>query len=538
MTRCLIITPTRELAAQCVGMHNSLGRFTELRASLIVGGSKNSKFQATELRTRPDTVVCTPGRLLDHITNSPGVHLDDIEFLVLDEADRLLQLGFTDEVMEIVNACPIRRQTLLFSATMNTKVDDLVKLSLKRPVRIAISSNPNKSLEVAPRLTQEFIRIRPSYGKCREAILLSVLTRNFKTRTIVFFDTKSAAHRFFIIGGLCGIKCAQIHGNLTQVQRLEALEAFRNQEVDILMATDVAARGLDINGVETVINFEMPPVESYIHRIGRTARAGRRGRSCTLISEHRRPIMKTVIRDAKEKMQNGNESGLIQSRTVPPNVIKYFNEKVSSLEAHIKEVIAAETVAKLDRLAEMEVQRAENIIKHHDEIKSRPVKQWPTSKIKQEPPVPKKELKKEGTGYHNMTRKKRRAREARESLEVYQKEMNEKMKEKGQKAKNIEDTCAQSARATKKELKAKRLVKFEELTPKKKKKTLVSKDSIGDSSLFQLETVCFSEKGEKTKGSNIIKSQYHFRGFDPTKKLGKKKGSGKFKSKSKFKRKK
>lgn len=187
--------------------------------------------------------------------------MDDVEFLILDEADRLLDLGFQDEVHEIVKACPTERQTMLFSATMSTKVDDLIQLSLKRPVRISATdrTKAGNGVEVAPRLEQEFVRIRAgNEGVNREGMLLALLTRTFKSRTIVFFDTKIAAHRLMIVCGLCGIKCAELHGNLTQVQRLEALEAFREGSVDVLLCTDLAARGLDISGVGAVINFEMP----------------------------------------------------------------------------------------------------------------------------------------------------------------------------------------------------------------------------------------------------------------------------------------
>jgi len=190
-----------------------------------------------------------------------------------------LYRGFQEEVHAIVKACPTERQTLLFSATLGTKVDDLIKLSLKRPIRIRVSDKHRNNqlgdmndseIEVANRLEQEFIRIRPgNEGIKREAILLALLTRTYTSRTIVFFDTKSTAHRMMIICGLCGLKCAELHGNLTQVQRLEALESFREGEVSILLATDLAGRGLDIPGVDAVINFEMPTqIESYVHRIG------------------------------------------------------------------------------------------------------------------------------------------------------------------------------------------------------------------------------------------------------------------------------
>jgi len=239
-SQAVILTPTRELAAQCLGMMTTLAQFTKLQATLIVGGAKNVNAQAAELRSRPDVIVATPGRLLDHVLNSPGVTLQDVEFLVLDEADRLLDLGFQEEVHEIVRACPIQRQTLLFSATMNTKVDDLVRLSLKRPVRVRIS-NTNEKNQVAPRLEQEFVRVRAgNEGINREGMLLALLTRTFTGQTIVFFDTKATAHRLMILCGLCGIHCTELHGNLTQPQRLTALEDFRQGHVDVLLATDLA----------------------------------------------------------------------------------------------------------------------------------------------------------------------------------------------------------------------------------------------------------------------------------------------------------
>ena len=241
-TKALIMTPTRELAAQCLGMLSTFAQFTKIRAVLVVGGSKNVRAQAAELRTRPEIVVATPGRLLDHVTNSTGFTLQDVEFLVLDEADRLLDLGFQDEVHEIVKMCPeARRQTLLFSATMNTKVDDLVNLSLKKPVRVDISDKKKKGgqkgVEVAPRLEQEFVRIRSgNEGLNREGILLALLTRTFQKQTIVFFDTKLTAHRLMILCGLCGIKCTELHGDLTQQQRLTALDEFSTGKVDVLVS--------------------------------------------------------------------------------------------------------------------------------------------------------------------------------------------------------------------------------------------------------------------------------------------------------------
>ena len=221
-SKVLILTPTRELAAQCLSMFLAVSRFTGLTASLVVGGSKNVQAQAAELRKRPDFIVATPGRMNDHIANARGFSLDDVAVLVLDEADRLLDLGFADEVMEIVKACPKKRQTMLFSATFTTKVAELEALSMSRPVRVKASSTaPGGKVEVAPRLVQEFVRVRSGNEANRPAILLSLLHRSFPRRVIVFFDTKKAAHEMCIAAGLCGMKVSEMHGDLTQTQRLE-----------------------------------------------------------------------------------------------------------------------------------------------------------------------------------------------------------------------------------------------------------------------------------------------------------------------------
>ena len=569
--KCIILTPTRELAAQCLGMIVTLAQYSNIRASLIVGGAKNVQSQASELRTRPEIVVATPGRLLDHITNSAGVTLEDVEFLVLDECDRLLQLGFQEEVHEIVKACPSERQTLLFSATLNTKVDELVKLSLKRPVRFKITGkqqSDSAEVEVAERLEQEFVRVRTgNEGINREGILLGLLTRTYTSRSIVFFDTKAQAHRMMILCGLCGIKCAELHGNLTQVQRLTALEEFRKGDVDILLATDLAARGLDIDRVHSVINFEMPSqVETYVHRIGRTARRGRAGKSCTLIGEGRRHLMKDVIKDAEEKVKRNSgdsskgvvQSGIIRSRTIPQGVVAHFAAKIKSLESHVEEVYQAEAIAKMDRLAEMEVMKAQNLIEHADEIKSRPQREWFASNqqksLTKEAMSEKARLiaEKVGTGTHRMTRKKRRAREAKEDLLRAQAEQKEEAEEKGRRAKPVvtDKVIKTTARAAKRENQRQKINEREtsvddddrklirKHNAKTKRKGAFASDSLGDSALFEEERVAFSKK---TKGGEEARpSTYSFRGFDPAKDGTKvnKRGVHKFKSKSKYKRRK
>jgi ATP-dependent RNA helicase DDX27 len=246
----------------------------------------------TRFLTRLLLQICTPGRMLDHLRNSPSVSLDDLDVLVLDEADRLLDLGFQEEIEELVKYCPLSRQTLLFSATMTSRVEDLVKMSLKRPVRVRICGGSageagagSGSISFAPRLVQEFVRVRSSTGatvtgsadipgssgvdqEVVEAMLLALVCRSFNQQCIVFFEMKRNAHRFCALLTLLKVKAAELHGDVTQAQRYMALERFRTQQVDVLVATDVAARGLDIPGVQTVINAEMPRnLSIYVHRV-------------------------------------------------------------------------------------------------------------------------------------------------------------------------------------------------------------------------------------------------------------------------------
>jgi ATP-dependent RNA helicase DDX27 len=585
-TRAIILTPTRELAAQCLGMFSTLTSFTKLRASLVVGGTKNVSAQAAELRARPDFIIATPGRLLDHITNSVGFSLEDVEFLILDEADRLLDLGFSDEIMEIVKACPVVRQTLLFSATMNTKVDDLIRLSLKNPVRVRITDQKHISLgtngstivtsnniEVAPRLEQEFVRIRASNeGVNREGALLALLTRTYKTQVICFFDTKAIAHRMMILAGLCGIRCAELHGNLTQPQRLQALEDFRCGNVDVLLATDLAARGLDIDRVQAVINFEMPSqLATYVHRIGRTARAGRGGRSCTLIGEGRRYLMKALMKESYHKKNastnpivTASEStigatGVIRTRAIPIAVIAHFAAKIQILEPHYEEVLQAETVARMDRLAEMEVTRAQNLIEHADEIKQRPQREWFASSADKQRSAAKAEtasketnrrsaadMEKAPIGMHRMTRKKRRAREVREAMEQEKSEETEE----NQQPWRVNVSSIKSDVRKQKRLQAELRhgqsgicindLDVKEQRKQKKISGIASGDAAGDSNLFGEEKDSFSSKkgspSQRTQEESAAKSSYKFVGYNPDKKLGKKKSHKAFKSKSKYRR--
>ena len=217
-------------------MTERLAQFTSMRAALVVGGL-SANVQAASLRTRPEIVVATPGRLIDHVRNSHGVGLEDLAALVLDEADRLLEMGFLEEIREIVRHCPKRRQTLLFSATLTSGVEDLAEFSMRKPARLSadqIGTTPGT-------LTEEVLRLRPGAAAMKEAHLLALVTRTFTKRVIIFSRTKQQAHRLKIILGLSGIRAAELHGDLTQTMRLAALEEFRVGDASHLVATDVVA---------------------------------------------------------------------------------------------------------------------------------------------------------------------------------------------------------------------------------------------------------------------------------------------------------
>ncbi|EUC66835.1 ATP-dependent RNA helicase DRS1 [Rhizoctonia solani AG-3 Rhs1AP] len=363
-TRVLVLVPTRELAVQCHAVAEKLGAFTDVRCALIVGGL-SLKAQEATLRTRPDLVVATPGRLIDHLRNSRSFALDALDVLVLDEADRMLSDGFADELKEIIQSCPAGRQTMLFSATMTDDVETLIRLSLRHPTRLFV--DPSK--QTARGLVQEFVRVRAGKEAERPALLVALCQRTARKGVIIFFRSKKLAHQFRVVFGLCGLKALELHGDLTQEQRLNALTKFRSGQADYLLATDLASRGLDIRGIETVINYDMPgQIEQYVHRVGRTARAGKKGRSITLVGEADRKMLKAAIKRS--------EADKIRHRIVPSQVVTSVVEKLEELKGEVEEVLKEEKEEKLMRTAEMELKKSQNMIDHEEEILGRPKRTW------------------------------------------------------------------------------------------------------------------------------------------------------------------
>lgn len=420
--RVLVITPTRELATQIHSVVTQLAQFTDITCALICGGKKDVRSQEATLRQGPDIVICTPGRMLDHLRNGRGVNVDDLDVLVLDEADRLLELGFQEELEEVVKYCPTSRQTLLFSATMTATVQDLIKLSLRRPVRVKTEANPSASQSGASsssaagagsgdaaskvavaytpeRLVQEFVKLKHAAGSSaaqseQEAILMSLLCHSgFRaTKTIVFCELKRSVRRLTVLlnlvmaqeeGAEARSAAVALHGDLSQPERNHALEAFRHGQATILVATDVAARGLDIPGVQTVINAEMPrQLATYIHRIGRTARAGKAGRAITLVSDDRRKTLKEILK-AEAGRRVSSDAGAtttaatnILSRKIASGVIQHYTKIVSDMEARLAEAMLEERAQQKLLAVEREAERAQNMLEYAEEIGSRPQRTW------------------------------------------------------------------------------------------------------------------------------------------------------------------
>jgi ATP-dependent RNA helicase RhlE len=286
--RALILTPTRELAAQVADRVAVYGRHLRVRHAVIYGGVSQHR-QEVALRASPDVVVATPGRLLD-LVNQKLIDLTGITHFVLDEADRMLDMGFVHDVRRVVARIPTARQTLFFSATMAPAVETLARSMLVEPVRVSISP----AVTTAQTVDQSVMFVARAEKRAR---LEDVLRDESVHRALVFTRTKHGANRLSEQLGRAGIGSAAIHGNKSQGARERALESFRQGLTRVLVATDVAARGIDIDDVSLVVNFDLPNVaESYVHRIGRTGRAGARGRAISFCDGDERSLLGDIER--------------------------------------------------------------------------------------------------------------------------------------------------------------------------------------------------------------------------------------------------
>lgn len=288
VTRVLILSPTRELAAQTVEEMNGLAVHTPLTAAAIIGGVGMGP-QEHAFRSGVDVLVATPGRLLDHL-KQPYAKLNNIEFLVLDEADRMLDMGFLPDIKRVLKMVPSKRQTLFFSATMPAPIVQLTKEMLVNPVTI------NLARKAAPAvgITQA---VYPVAQELKSMLLLELLNRGLMQEALVFTRTKHRANRLWEFLEKRGISVARIHGNRSQAQRTDALAGFKDGRYRVLVATDIAARGIDVEELGHVVNFDVPMAsEDYIHRVGRTARAQMTGEAFTFMSREEESDIKNIER--------------------------------------------------------------------------------------------------------------------------------------------------------------------------------------------------------------------------------------------------
>lgn len=277
----LVMAPTRELAYQISQAFEAMGSQINIRSCVIVGGM-DMVSQAIALGKKPHVIVATPGRLLDHLENTKGFSLRNLKYLVLDEADRLLDLDFGDIIDKILKVLPRERRTYLFSATMTSKVESLQRASLSNPLRISLSTNKYQTVAT---LIQNYLFL-PHRDK--DLYLVYLLNKFAGQSVIVFTRTVNEAQRLALLARSLDMKAIPLHGQLSQSARLGALGKFRaGESVKILIATDVAARGLDIPLVDVVLNFDLPPdSKTYIHRVGRTARAGKSGKALSFVTQY------------------------------------------------------------------------------------------------------------------------------------------------------------------------------------------------------------------------------------------------------------
>jgi ATP-dependent RNA helicase RhlE len=274
--RVLVLSPTRELSGQILESFNAYGRHMRLTSALAIGGVPMGR-QVRSVMQGVEIMVATPGRLLD-LVQSNGLKLGQIEFLVLDEADRMLDMGFINDIRKIVAKLPVRRQTLFFSATMPKDIAELADTMLRDPARVAVT--PVAS--TVERITQRIIQVDHS---AKPAFLAELLKQEPVDRALVFTRTKHGADKVVKSLARAGITADAIHGNKSQNHRERVLAAFRTGAIRTLVATDIAARGIDVDGVSHVVNFDLPNVpETYVHRIGRTARAGAEGTAISLVA--------------------------------------------------------------------------------------------------------------------------------------------------------------------------------------------------------------------------------------------------------------
>ncbi len=312
--RALVLTPTRELAAQVGDSVATYGKHLSLRSTVVFGGVKINP-QMMKLRRGVDVLVATPGRLMD-LHGQGAVKFDQLEVLVLDEADRMLDMGFIHDIRRILALLPKQRQNLMFSATFSTEIRQLAKGLVNDPVELSVSPRNTP----APTVTQW---IHPVDKTRKSALLTQLIKQHQWQQVLVFTRTKHGANRLTRQLEGSGIKAAAIHGNKSQGARTKALAGFKSGEVQTLVATDIAARGLDIDQLPQVVNFDLPNVaEDYVHRIGRTGRAGAEGHAVSLVSADEAKQLADIERLIQQLLVRKSVAGFEPQERLPESRLR------------------------------------------------------------------------------------------------------------------------------------------------------------------------------------------------------------------------
>jgi len=309
--RALVLTPTRELAAQILESVETYGKYTKVNSTVVYGGVKINP-QMMRLRQGVDILVATPGRLLD-LYNQKAIRFNELEVLILDEADRMLDMGFIRDIKKIIAALPKNRQNLLFSATFSKEIRELAKGLVNDPIEISVSPRNTTAEKVTQWITAVDKKRKP-------ALLTHLIKDNDWQQVLVFTKTKHGANKLTRHLEAEGLKAAAIHGNKSQGARTKALAAFKDGSVQVLVATDIAARGIDIDLLPQVVNYELPNVpEDYVHRIGRTGRAGSSGQAVSLVCADEHKLLCDIERVIQQLIERKPIAKFIPVNELPPS---------------------------------------------------------------------------------------------------------------------------------------------------------------------------------------------------------------------------
>lgn len=312
--RALIITPTRELAAQILDNAQTYAKNLPLKSAVVFGGVKINP-QMQKLRGGVDILVATPGRLLD-LHSQNALKFDQIQTLVLDEADRMLDMGFIHDIRKIFRLLPRERQNLLFSATFSPEIRELAKSMVNNPIEISVTP-PNSTVD---RIEQ---RVYATDKADKTKMLVRLIQDNNWHQVLVFSRTKHGANKIATQLGKADIPSAAIHGNKSQGARTRALAEFKDAKIQVLVATDIAARGIDIDELPFVVNYDLPNVEEdYVHRIGRTGRAGKAGLAVSLVSDEEFPLLQDIERLIQKVLPRAVVEGLTPSKPLPESSLR------------------------------------------------------------------------------------------------------------------------------------------------------------------------------------------------------------------------